>query len=281
MKNRRDRITTLIGLFAGIAFAAFATVAATAQVSTEAQITVGNSGSPQASRTLKFGVNPAATLGIDAELGEDAFPPFPPTAVFEARFVSNGGSELGEGSPADVRPYTSSSQKDEYKIKFQPGSNGLPVTLIWDMNYLKDHYTSVSMKDPFGGVIVSIDMLAVATAEITNANLTELVIEATGPKSPGSGVDDASADRGFSLRSVTSPVDGRATIAYSLDGRSDVTLSIMDVRGEAVLRIAGNLTREAGTHEENVDVTALAAGLYFVTLESLGRIDTRPMTVVR
>lgn len=253
------------------------------QVSTEAQITLTNSGSPQGIRTLTFGVHPGATLGIDAEYGEDAFPPFPPSAVFEARFVTNGESELGEGSPADIRPYVSAGQTDEYKVRLQAGTNGLPITITWDMDYLKAHYTSVALKDPFGGVILNVDMLATATATLDNAALTEVLIQATGPKDPSVGVHDGDGLQSLQLqlRRVPNPVQGEATISYTLAATAAVTLAVTDARGGTVARIIEQEVREAGNYREVFDTHSLAGGLYFISLEADGVLTTTPMMVVR
>lgn len=273
MKNRRDRITTLAGIVAGLLFACGG--ASAQQVSTAAQITLTNSGAPQGMRTLTFGVGPGATPGIDVELGEDAFPPFPPSAVFEARFVSHGGSDLGEGSPADIRPSVSAGQKDEYKIRLQPGTNGLPVTITWDMEYLKSHYTSVKMKDPFGGVIMNVDMLATSTTQVTNAALTEVLIEAEGPKDPSMSADDGSSTSlRFDLRSAPNPVGNGLTIDYTLAGPTTVTLTVADLRGETVARVVENGRREAGRHQERLETGGLAPGIYFITLEADGSRTT-------
>lgn len=281
MKNKRDRITTIAGILTGLLFVCGATSAQ--QVITEAEIVLTNSGSPQGTRTLIFGVNPGATLGIDTEHGEDAFPPFPPSAVFEARFVSHGGSELSEGSPADVRPYTSGTQKDEYKIRFQPGTNGLPITITWDMAYLKAHYTSVKMTDPFGGLVLNVDMLTSATTQVTNAALTEVVITAEGPKDPSSGVGDETAEVGlrFNLHSIPNPADQAMTINYTLPNALKVTLTITDLKGETVAQIAENAFREAGAHQENFDTKGLADGVYFVVLQGEGVMTTTPMILAR
>ena len=40
--------------------------------------------------TLDYGIHPSGTDGVDATLGEVGLPPWPPTAVFEARFVVAG-----------------------------------------------------------------------------------------------------------------------------------------------------------------------------------------------
>jgi len=55
------------------------------------------------STTINFGIDPTATDGIDAALGEVSLPPNPPAGTFEARFLNAGGSNLGFGSYKDYR----------------------------------------------------------------------------------------------------------------------------------------------------------------------------------
>lgn len=282
MNRRRYSHTSPVWILTGIIMMC-GTVSAQ-QISTNAVLTITNSGSPQASRTLEFGVNPEATNGIDVELGEDNFPPFPPSAVFEARFVSSGGSDLGEGSPADIRPFTNTSQSDEYKVKFQAGTNGLPIHIEWDLQYLKDHYSSVSMKDPFGGVILEVDMLATASAEVSNTNLTEVVIVASGPKDPNLGVEDETGAREMSailIDEIGTVSSDRVPVRFRLRSAAAVSMSVADMTGSILTTVYAGELKSEGVHYEHVDISELGSGTYFMMVTVEGGSDVRRFVVIR
>ena len=86
------------------------------------------------SQSLVLGLDPAATNGLDAVLGEAEVPPMPPSGVFEARFVSLGDSvQLGEGSYRDFRGHTGQgATRRTYQIRFQRAT-AEPVTVEWTL----------------------------------------------------------------------------------------------------------------------------------------------------
>lgn len=92
----------------------FAFTLAQAQVDIPITVT-DNSGN---STVINFGLNPAATDGIDPALGEISLPPNPPLGSFEARFVNVPGVTLGFGSYKDFRYGTPTSIFFGKKFKF-------------------------------------------------------------------------------------------------------------------------------------------------------------------
>ena len=262
MRNDRRCFGKLALVFAGIIIASGY---AQGQISTDLEIIVTNAA--QQSRTLHCGVNAAATDGVDTELGELSLPPFPPTSAFEARFVSHGSATIGQGSPSDFRPLISAEQSDVYKIRFQPGSNGMPVTVTWDMEYVKGHYTTATLSDPFGGVIVTVDMKATSSLEVTNPALTELVLQLDGPRDPSSGVADGD-DAGENIQAEIRFVNGNLRVDYSLSRSALVSIALSDIGGREVGKIQESRATDAGDHTEMFDVTGTPSGIYFVSLET-------------
>lgn len=76
------------------------------------------------SDTLRIGLDPTATDGIDSHLGEAELPPSPPTGVFDARLDGLGiGIPLGQGVKRDYRQgWPPHNIFKTYKIKYQNGS---------------------------------------------------------------------------------------------------------------------------------------------------------------
>ena len=112
-----------------------------------------------------FGVNPNATKGFDASLGEVEYPPKAP----------GGGMALlnnGEGNAIlDLRPYISGAQIDTYRICmpfYEDESYLFPVTFSWpDLN---SYYSgSVHLKSGFFGDLFDVDMKAQTSYTLTSS----------------------------------------------------------------------------------------------------------------
>jgi hypothetical protein len=96
--------------------------------------------------TIRFGVHPAATNGIDPGLGEVELPPWPPSSLFEVRFQLSGT----EGTTLDLRDTTHVQRF--HTIKWQTGQGGYPVTVRWNRAALP--YASLYISDGYGGVFI-------------------------------------------------------------------------------------------------------------------------------
>ncbi|MBK9099323.1 MAG: choice-of-anchor D domain-containing protein [bacterium] len=119
-------ILSLVLLYVTIAFG---------QAAIEIPITVEDSNGN--TRTLIFGLDPAATGGIDVALGEVEQPPFPPGGAYEARFINfTGQSTLGEGTLKDIRnapsfPFTGTYS---HRVRFQPEDQAAgTITVSWNL----------------------------------------------------------------------------------------------------------------------------------------------------
>ncbi|NPV12108.1 MAG: T9SS type A sorting domain-containing protein [Ignavibacteria bacterium] len=76
------------------------------------------------SRLLRFGLDPQATDGIDAQFGEEELPPAPPAGVLDGRFIGDDiGLQLGQGLAYDYRTgRTNVPSIKVHELKFQKGS---------------------------------------------------------------------------------------------------------------------------------------------------------------
>ena len=84
--------------------------------------------------TLHLGLDPAATDGIDAGLGEAELPPAPPAGAFDARFTGTDiGLDLKQGVLKDYRSGTVSSiGVRTHELLYQVGE-GTTITIGWNM----------------------------------------------------------------------------------------------------------------------------------------------------
>jgi len=81
------------------------------------------------SHTLRAGLAPNATEGIDASLGEATLPPLPPSGVFDARFnISNNESTM-----KDYREGSFDFVGEKiHELQYQVG-NGNSIVISWDL----------------------------------------------------------------------------------------------------------------------------------------------------
>jgi len=131
---------------------------------------------------VRFGVHTNATYCADVGIGEDELPPLPPSGMVDLRLVDPRGlsSCMDQGLRYDLRPYVSSSQVDTYEVSFAPPWGLYPATLSWSK--LDNHYLGpVRLVDPYGGVLVSVDMKAETSFTATSGGINDLLIIAEGP----------------------------------------------------------------------------------------------------
>jgi len=119
---------------------------------------------------IYFGTAPNATNALDPNLGEAELPPVPPTGVFDSRFIL----PLNPAIPSlkDFRP--DGQLEIDWKLTFQPGSCGYPLTFSWESSSLPEG--SVYLKDEITGTIVNVNMKTQNSYTLTNTGITSLKI---------------------------------------------------------------------------------------------------------
>ncbi len=81
------------------------------------------------------------------------------------------------------------------------------------------------------------------------------------------------------LGTSPNPARNRVTVRYALPAGASGTLQLYDVMGRQVRTVAAN--ESAGRHEEMLDVSGLAGGIYFLRLSAGDKTQTQKMTVVK
>jgi hypothetical protein len=121
-----------------------------------------------ASDTVRFGLDPTATDGIDPSLNEFELPPSPPSGIFDARFVGDGiGIPIGQGMKRDYRAGgTNTSGQRIHRLKYQVGS-GSSIRLSW--SNIPTNIT-VRMQDIVVGFIIDTTFTGTGTYLLTNPN---------------------------------------------------------------------------------------------------------------
>ncbi len=120
--------------------------------------------------SLKFGMAPAATNGLDTCLGEVAVPPPPPTGVFDCRFVL----PTNDATKTDMRQ--EGNFDISWRMTFQPSLSGYPFTFTWDPATLPA-YGTFYLKDEITGTIVNVNMRNQNSYVLNFSGLSSLKIE--------------------------------------------------------------------------------------------------------
>jgi len=99
----------------------------------------------------------------------------------------------------------------------------------------------------------------------------------------GSGVgEEASAEmpESLSLNNYPNPFNPGTTITFNLPGAGEVTLKIIDIRGEVkATLVRGTVSR--GRHTIRFNGESLASGVYFILLQTGQRVATHRMLLMK
>ena len=129
-------------------------------------------------QVLTFGVDSVATDTLDEILGEEELPPFPPSGVFEARFIGDDINlpKLGQGTYKDYRPNLLTIDSTMvFELKYQVGT-GSSIKIKWNW---PEGATAV-LQDLFGGVSVNKEMYGNDSLTVDNPDaLNKLKMTAT------------------------------------------------------------------------------------------------------
>lgn len=133
-------------------------------------------------KDLTFGLDPCATDGLDACVGEAGLPPFPPLGAFDVRWIGYDiGIDLDLGSFTDVRfgdDQTPAGVLHELSLQLGLGTE-------WTLSWNLPNGTTGLLTDPFGGVVLSEMLFGQGSLKITNTALNRLFLFAAyGPPYP-------------------------------------------------------------------------------------------------
>jgi hypothetical protein len=77
------------------------------------------------------------------------------------------------------------------------------------------------------------------------------------------------------------PISSSMRIAYDLDAGGPVTITVYDVRGRKVVEMLRSDHLSPGAGSIELDTRDIAAGVYFVTMQSGNRTVSRKITIIR
>jgi len=128
--------------------------------------------------TLRFGLNPNATNGIDNALGENELPPPPISDILDVRFSGEDLIPLvpiGEGLNIDLREGNNMTEDTMYhKLKFQ----WPPLATFLRINCLNIPIgISIQLKDLFKGVLIDTVLSESDSFTITSTGIVALLFD--------------------------------------------------------------------------------------------------------
>jgi hypothetical protein len=94
------------------------------------------------------------------------------------------------------------------------------------------------------------------------------------------GISGGSDDR-IALAVFPNPTRGGATLRYSLPGRAPVTVTVYDLQGRVVAKVADHQVQEAGPHDLPLRSNGWRSGYYFCRFEAGGAVASRKLFVVK
>jgi hypothetical protein len=240
-------------------------------------ITMHDAGTGSAIDT--FGVHVNATYCNDGLLNpggffEEEMPPFPPPPAIGLYFIDsrNGSTCLGTGMRLNLQE---GGKVDTFRIQFQPGDGGYPVTFSWAAGLDAD-WNSLVFQDLFGGAIININMLTATSAVaptsaftgfqiIGNAKNITLDVRREGEVLP----------QKFELQqNYPNPFNPSTTIRFAIEKTAFASVSVYNVIGQKVRTLASEVltpgfytTTWNGTDDNGQPVTT---GVYFVRMVASG-----------
>lgn len=240
---------------------------------------------------LRFGLDPAATDGRDAGLGEVESPPPPPVGVFDARFIGTDiGIDLGQGQTSDFRAKpaptgTTLVETVVHEFSYQVGT-GTQITISWD---LPSGVTGL-LEDLINGTLVNESMDGTDSHTETNpGGISKLKMTITytfdGNGDLVTSVEDGqdfNIPEKFALRpNYPNPFNPSTTINYELAENENINLEIYDILGNHV-RTLVKRHQQAGSYSIKWDgrdelSQIVASGVYVYRIRAGNFTQSRKM----
>ncbi|NWF88764.1 MAG: T9SS type A sorting domain-containing protein [Ignavibacteriaceae bacterium] len=212
-------------------------------------------------RTIKFGIDPSASDGIDSNFGEEALPPLPPGIEFRFVLPANGFS--GIESYKDYRQGTVPfSGQVEHRIKYQKGQGSL-LTISYNL----PPQIYINVMDLFGGFVVNTQFLGAGIYSIPNLDLGQLKLIINYNQAPAD--IELESDKLPSYCSLEqnypNPFNPLTLIKFNLPDPTYVSLTVFDTLGNEIETLV-NKELNAGQYSFQFNASKYPSGVYFYRL---------------
>lgn len=216
------------------------------------------------SRDMYIGIDPAATDGLDRDLGESELPPLPPSGSYDVRFIFPDGIL---SSYYDYRQGDGEfSGTHVHKVSWQLSSGSQGFGLSWN---LPDGMSMV-VTDQLGGVVINNTYGSGENSIIvTNVNINRLILNVT--YDHVNSVADHEMPESMRLeQNYPNPFNSMTNINYLVDAESMVRIVLYDTLGSEIAVLYEG-EQNPGSYNLRVDAAryGLAAGIYYYVMEAI------------
>jgi hypothetical protein len=215
---------------------------------------------------------------------EFELPPIPPEGVFDTRFICPRIVDTCGSSWRDIRPFTSTVQRDTFRFRTQMSGVGTILFASWPSG-LSAYFTQLTLRYFNGVQFVVINMLTDTSVDFSDVepNLPAMVnifsggLVATGVERD---VQEGTPEALLLFQNYPNPFNPSTAIKFTLPRVGHVTLKIYDLLGTEVATLVNELLGP-GTYERTFDAEGLASGVYFYRTQADGFIQTRKLLLLR
>jgi hypothetical protein len=230
-------------------------------------------------KVLQFGLDPTATNGLNAALGESELPPFPPSGVFEVRFIGDDISvpELGQGTYKDYRNGTGQHVGNHiHEIRYQAGT-GTNITISWNF----PRGMSGRLQDIITGTLIDQTMANVGNFTVTNPGaFNKLKMTMDYLLTSVEQISEVTPSDYQLNQNFPNPFNPVTTIEFSLPALSEITLKIYNAAGQKIQTLA-NKKLAAGTYRAHWNAQAFPSGTYFYRLQAGSFVQTKKLVLLK
>jgi len=212
----------------------------------------------------------------------DIIPVVPNNATIPFQVCSGGGSQLCLGfNCATSYSFTIYNTLGQL-IHQASGSISDNVACIWNGSGAASGYYYASVTASNGNQSISLSYtIFVFTASCKMAASNSSSNDSTNTTLSKSVSDLEQKENEFTLILYPNPVNHNATIEYSLPSATTVSLKVTNAFGQEIIKILDNKKLASGKYKANIDATFLSAGIYYYTLQTSEKQETKKFILIK
>lgn len=235
-------------------------------------------------------INMDANINIDGEFEatiepvidcctNDIIPVVPDGSGIAFPVCSSGGSQLCLGFNCATSYSVTIFNIWGQQVAQSSGSVTDNVVCIWDGSGVPDgtYYAIVTVSNGSQNISLTYNILRL-TANCRMAGSNETAVEGKDTKQIA---DLEQKENEFTLILYPNPVNQIATIEYSLPSATTVSLKVTNAFGQEIIKILDNKKLERGKYKANIDATFLSAGIYYYTLQTSKKQETKKFILIK
>jgi hypothetical protein len=232
-------------------------------------------------KTLYFGLDETATDGIDVHLEEIELPPYPPTGIFDARWIlPENGFNGSLSSWSDYRfaqgfPFSGSV---EHRFKFQIATGATIMNFSWNF---PPELTGL-IQDLINGTTINVPISGIGTYQLNNfIMINQLKLLVYYNNVVLSTENDSEVLTDYNLeQNYPNPFNPSTIIKFSISEATNVKLTIYNTLGEKIAELL-NSNLDAGRYSCQWDAINAVTGIYVFELRTEKFVSAKKMILIK